>query len=77
MDAASDSSTLMHWGVASIADQVLHRIMAGMAVKLFVMDFKVGHCVASLASPATRGARLDSVCLRYRYACHISSMNVF
>ena len=46
MDAASGSSTLMDCGVASIADQVLLRLMAGMAAKLFVMDFKVGHYAA-------------------------------
>jgi hypothetical protein len=53
MDAASDCSTVMHCGVASIAqsDQVLLRIMAGLAAKLVVMDFKVGDRPARLASP--------------------------
>jgi len=53
MDAASDSSAVMHCGVASIAqsDQVLLQIVPGMTAKLFVMDFKVGHRAAELTPP--------------------------
>jgi len=41
-DAASDSSAVMHCGVASIAqrDQVLFRIIAGLAAKFLMVDFK-------------------------------------
>ena len=33
-------------------DQIVLTILAGVAAKLFVMDFKVGHGTAQLASPA-------------------------
>jgi len=44
----------MHSGVACRAkrNQVLLRIIAGLAAKLFVVNLKVGHCAARLASPA-------------------------
>ena len=32
--------------------QILLRIVAGLAAKLFVMNFKAGHCATRLASPA-------------------------
>ena len=32
--------------------EVLFRIVAGVAAKLFVMDFQVCHCAAQLTSPA-------------------------
>jgi hypothetical protein len=33
-------------------DQVLTRIITGLAAKLFVVNFKIGHCPARLAFPA-------------------------
>jgi hypothetical protein len=44
----------MHSGVARRAErnQVLVRIVAGLAAKLFVVNLKVGDCAARLASPA-------------------------
>jgi len=44
----------MHVCVARRAkcDQVFFRIIARAAAKLFVVNLKVGHCAADLASPA-------------------------
>ena len=33
-------------------NQILLRIVAGLAAEFFVMDFKIGHCATRLASPA-------------------------
>jgi hypothetical protein len=33
-------------------DQVLFRVIPGVTAKFFVMDFKIGHAAAGLASPA-------------------------
>ena len=47
-------SAVMHAGVASSTqgNQILARIITEVAAKLFVVDLKVGHCAAGLASPA-------------------------
>jgi hypothetical protein len=44
------SSAAMHSGVACIAkrNQVRLRIVAGLAAKLLVMNFKIGHCATRL-----------------------------
>jgi hypothetical protein len=59
----------MHSGVAFAAqrDQVLLRIVAGLAAKLFVMNFKIGHRAARLASPAVTAEHLIAkVVVRFR-----------
>jgi len=54
IDAARNASALMHCGVARSAKcyQVLFAIRAGLATKLFVMNLKVRHRPARLASPS-------------------------
>jgi hypothetical protein len=44
----------MYTGVTANTEgnQILARIVAGLAAKLFVVDLKVGHRAARLASPA-------------------------
>ena len=44
----------MHSGMAcrTKCNQILLRIVAGLAAEFFVMDFKIGHCATRLASPA-------------------------
>ncbi len=50
----------MHGSMASSAqrNQILLRIIAGVAAKVFVVDFQVRHCAASLASPAVPAQHL-------------------
>lgn len=52
--AVITDSSVMHGGVAFRAkrNQVLLRILAGLATEFFVVDLKIGHCAARLASPA-------------------------
>ena len=54
MFGTAKSSAAVHAGVAcsTEGDQILARIITGVATKLFVVDLKVGHCAARLASPA-------------------------
>src|SRR5579872_2398259 len=51
---SSVSSGVVNARMASCteSDQILFGIVPGLAAKLFVVDFKVGHCAARLASPA-------------------------
>ena len=39
-------------------NQILSRIITGLAAELFVMDFKIGHSAARLASPAVTAENL-------------------
>ena len=50
----------MHGGMAFTAegDQILLGIVPGLAAKLFVVNFKVGHRAARLASPAVPAEHL-------------------
>ena len=52
--APSNCSAVMHRAMAcrTKRDQILFRIVAGLAAEFFVMDFEVGHGAARLASPA-------------------------
>lgn len=53
-EAGKSSLVRMYRGVSRIAkrDQVLLRVIAGLASEIFVVDLKLGHCAARLASPA-------------------------
>ena len=47
------SSAMVHIGVtrSTEGNQILVRIIPGVAAKFFVVDLKIGHCAARLASP--------------------------
>jgi hypothetical protein len=53
-EAGKSSLVMMYGGVSRIAqrDQVLLGVIAGLAPELAVVDLKVGHRAARLASPA-------------------------
>ena len=59
---STNSSVAMHNGVAcrTKRNQILLRIVAGLTAELFVMDFKIRHCAAQLASPSVATQHLIS-----------------
>jgi len=56
------SSAAVHVGVArgTEGNQILPRIITGVAAKLFVVDFEVGHRTARLASPTVARQHLNA-----------------
>ena len=60
LPVASNCSAVMHSAVACRAkrNEVLLRIVAGLATEFFVMNLEIRHCAAQLASPAVAAEHL-------------------